>query len=1052
MRGAITYFIRYALVGDLITFAILLAGVASLGKIRSNFFPEVESKVIVVQVVYPGAAPAEIEEGVVAKIEENLQGIAGIDQVRSVCTENAGTITVETVDANRTDAVLQDVKNAVDRIASFPVGMEPPIVFKREAIGTAMVLALSGTEDLAQLKEEARRIEQTLRGMEGISQVELSGFPDEEIEIRVREDELLARGLTIPQVAAAVRAANIEATGGKVRTEGRELVVRGRYRQYRAEELRTIVVKADPDGRQVRLNEIAEVVDRWAEDDPTRSWFNGRPSVIVTVNNLNSEDILGITETCRSFVEQYNADSNGLRLDVVRDGSVVLRQRIDLLTENGIQGFFLVILFLALFLNWRLSFWVAISIPVSFAGMFALALWLGITINVISLFGMIIVVGILVDDGIVITENIFQHHERGASRFDAAVNGTLEVLPAVVAAVLTTVVAFAAFFFIEGRLGDVFGDMAVVIIVTLLISLVEGALILPAHVAHSKALRRDVAPSKFDRGVGRSLNWFKDRVYGPVLNLALNRPWLVFSSTVAIFLIVVPGLIGGGFVKTTFFPFVEGDNINVALTMEPGTREELTTAELDRIEQVVWAMNDSIKATREDGLDVVLAVDKRVGPAPWNGSLAIQLLDGETRNLQSVQLSGMIRTKVGPVFGADNLSFQAFSPFGRPVAVSLLGDNLAELRAATEELKAALQQRDDVKDVTDNYEEGLEELEVRLTPRGYAWGLTAADVIGQIRQAYFGQEVQRLQRGRDEVRVWVRFAAEDRSDAGDLEDLRIRTPAGGLVSLSEVADVKMTRGVTAINRLQGRREIQVGADLAYAKASATDINGELQSAVVPGILAKYPSVSASYEGQNRETIKSQKSIERVLPIVLLVMFFITVLTFRSPLQAVAVFALIPFALIGVVGGHWLLGAQISMFSMLGMVALLGILVNDALVFVAAYNGYLKEGMPIRAAIREAGMTRLRPIFLTTATTVAGLGPLVLNTSFQAQFLVPMAISVAFGLLFLTALTLVLLPVFLLWVNPVHGWWQWVLGGVWPRGEAAEPAIREEVEIQSMQND
>jgi multidrug efflux pump subunit AcrB len=1052
MRSAITYFIRYAIVGDLITFAILLAGVASLGKIRSNFFPEVESKVILVQVVYPGAAPAEIEEGVVAKIEENLQGIAGIDQVRSVCTENAATITVETVNAEKTDAVLQDVKNAVDRIPSFPVGMEPPIVFKREAVGTAMVLALSGTGDLAELKEEARRIEQALRAVEGISQVELGGFPDEEIEIRVREDDLLARGLTIPQLAAAVRAANIEATGGKVRTGERELVVRGRYRQYRAEELRNIVVRADPDGRQVRLSDVADVVDQWAEDDPTRNWYNGKPSVTITVNNLNSEDILDIASVCRDFVEQYNTESAGTRLDVVRDGSVVLRQRIDLLTENGIQGFFLVLLFLALFLNWRLSFWVAISIPVSFAGMFALALWLGITINVISLFGMIIVVGILVDDGIVIAENIFQHHERGASRFDAALNGTLEVLPAVAAAVLTTVVAFGAFFFIEGRLGDVFGDMAVVIIVTLLISLVEGALILPAHVAHSKALKREGVPSRFDRGVGHSLEWFKARVYAPVLNLALRRPWLVFSSVVALFLVVVPGLIGGGFVKTTFFPFIEGDNISVTLTMEPGTREGLTQSELDRIEQVVWTVNDSIKATREDGKDVVLAVDKRIGPAPWSGTLNIQLLDGETRNMQSVQLGNLIRTEVGPIYGAENLSFQAFSPFGRPVAVSLLGSDLTELRAATEELKAALQQRDDVKDVTDNFEEGLEEIEVRLTPRGLAWGLTAADVIGQIRQAYFGQEVQRLQRGRDEVRVWVRLAAEDRANIGRLEDLRVRTPAGTLVALHEVADVEVTRGVTAINRLQGRREIQVGADLAFAKASATDINGELQTTTIPAILEKYPTVSASYEGQNRETLKSQKSIQRVLPIVLLIMFFITVLTFRSPLQAAAVFALIPFALIGVVAGHWLLGAQISMFSMLGMVALLGILVNDALVFVAAYNGYLKQGLPLREAIWEAGMTRLRPIFLTTATTVAGLGPLMLNTSFQAQFLVPMAISVAFGLLFLTVLTLVLLPVFLLWINPLHSWWQWVIGGIWPQREAAEPAVREDVEIQAMQND
>jgi len=489
MRGAITYFIRYAIVGDLITFAILLAGVASLGKIRSNFFPEVESKVILVQVVYPGAAPAEIEEGVVAKIEENLQGIAGIDQVRSVCTENAGTITVETVDANRTDAVLQDVKNAVDRIASFPVGMEPPIVFKREAVGTAMVLALSGTEDLAELKEEARRIEQVLRSMDGISQIELGGFPDEEIEIRVREDDLLARGLTIPQLAAAVRAANIEATGGKVRTGERELVVRGRYRQYRAEELRNIVVRADPDGRQVRLSEVADVVDQWAEDDPTRNWYNGKPSVTITVNNLNSEDILRITEDCRDFVEQYNTESAGTRLDIVRDGSVVLRQRIDLLTENGIQGFFLVLITLALFLNWRLALWVAVGIPVAFAGMFILAPSF-ITINVMSLFGMILVVGILVDDGIVITESIYQEFERGLPPIQAAFVGLNKVLPAVISSVLTTVAAFSTFFFIEGRLGDFAPSLAFVTIAALLFSLVEAAFTLPAHIAHSKGLSR----------------------------------------------------------------------------------------------------------------------------------------------------------------------------------------------------------------------------------------------------------------------------------------------------------------------------------------------------------------------------------------------------------------------------------------------------------------------------------------------------------------------------------------------------------------------------------
>ena len=1047
MRGLIQYFVKYNLVGDLLMIALLVSGWVGMGSIKSNFFPVIESKTIQIQTIYPGASPAEVEEGIVAKIEENLQGIAGLDQVKSVCSENAGTITVTVKDARETDNILQDVKNAVDRIASFPAGMEPPIVFKQESEGVAITFAVTGVDDLRALKREARRIEQDLRALDGISQVALSGFPGEEIEVALRADRLTELNLTIAEVGAAIRAANVETTGGRLKTDREEMVVRGRFRGYDDEAIEDIVVRAFPDGRVVRLSDVADVQDQWAENDPSRNWYNGQPAVVVTVSNLTTESILDVTELTRRYIEGYNEQASevgtGLRLDIIRDSSVVLNQRIDLLVNNGVVGFLLVVILLALFLNIRLAFWVALAIPVSFAGMFMFAGAMGVTINVISLFGMILVIGILVDDGIVIAENIYRHYEMGKDRYTATIDGTLEVLPAVFAAIVTTMVAFASFFFIEGQLGDFFRDMAKVIMLTLVFSLVEGAFILPAHVGHSKALRRDFQPNAVERGMRRVMDFLKNRFYAPVLRFALDQPWVSFSTLVALFMVAVPGLIGSGLVKTTFFPFIEGDNLSVNLAMVSGTREEVTAKELDAIEAHVWAVNEALKADREDGLDVILAVDKRVGPTAHNGLLNVQLLDGERRNMRSMEISGMIRERVGTVYGAENLSFAAFSPFGRPVSVSLLGTDLDALAAATDELKAAMQDREDLKDVTDNNQRGLRELEVMPKPRAYQLGMTRASLMSQVRQGFFGSEVQRLQRGRDEVRVWVRLDDQDRSSMSDLKRYRIRTPDGSLVPLEELAEVREGRGITAINRLYGEREVQVSADLAGPDVSATDANADLQANVVPQIVAKYPSIRASYEGQNREQAKSQQSISAVMPLIFALMLFIIILTFRSPLQGLAVFGLIPFGLIGISLGHWMLGAQISLFSILGMIALIGILVNDALVFVAAYNSNLKEGMEVRQAIWEAGMSRFRPILLTSVTTVAGLAPLMLNKSFQAQFLIPMAISVAFGLLFVTVIILVLLPIYLLWINPLHRSWVWVKRGSWLSREGAEPAVREE---------
>ena len=1042
MRSLIKFFVQHHIVGDLLMLAILVSGLVGMSNLRSNFFPEVDSKTVVIQVVYPGSSPEEIEDGIVAKIEENLQGVANIDLVYSTCTENAGNIVVEVKHANKTDQALQDVKNAVDKIASFPVGMEPPIIFKQDEESTAMILAVSGIDDLHLLKSEARKIETDLRSTNDISQIMLSGFPDEEIEIAVRDDRLSEMGITISQVAQAVRNANIETTGGRIKTAHEELIVRGRFKEYSAEELMDIVIRADRDGRIIRLSDVAVVRNRWSDNDPSRNWYNGKPSVTITVSSMNSESILDVTEQVRAYIEAYNERGGDLKIDIVLDQSVVLNQRIDLLVNNGIIGFLLVLLFLALFLNLRLAFWVALAIPVSFAGMFIFADMAGITINVVSLFGMILVIGILVDDGIIIAENIYRKFERGYSRIDATVEGTLEVLPAVFSAIITTVIAFSAFFYIEGKLGDMFQDMATVIILTLIFSLIEGAFILPAHVGNSRALKREFKPNKLERGMRSFLNGIRDKFYAPILNFSLDKPWVSFSVIVSIFLITVPGLIGGGFVRTTFFPFIEGDFLNVNLSMQAGTRADITLEQLDRIEEAVWEVNDEYNANRTDSLDIVLAVDKRIGPASHSGSLYIQLLDGENRGVLSTDVSSSIREKVGVVYGAENLSFAAFSPFGRAISVSLLGNNIETLEAATNELKAEMKKRDDIKDVTDSNQEGLQEISVTLLPRAYQLGFNEQELLAQIRQAFYGHEVQRLQRGRDEVRVWVRLDERDRASIGSLENFRLRTVSGDEIPFTEVCEINIERGVTAIKRLYGQREVQVSADLSGPKSSATDINAELQEVIVPQILSRFPSVRASYEGQNREVAKSQNSIMKVMPLIFALMFFVIVLTFRSPLQGMAVFGLIPFGLVGVSIGHWLLDAQISLFSVLGMLALIGILVNDALVFVAAYNSYLKDGMTVREGIWEAGMNRFRPIILTSITTVAGLAPLMLNKSFQAQFLIPMAISVAFGLLFVTVIILILLPIYLKWINTLHRSWIWVSDGRLLSSRDAEPAIRE----------
>lgn len=1043
MKSFIAYFVKYPVAANLIMFGLLGMGVISLFQMKATFFPEFESRTISIQMIYPGASPEEVEEGIINKVEEGMKGLTGVERYTSVSSENSGRITVEVLKGYDPDLILQDVKNEVDRISSFPVGMEPPVIYKQESLGRAITFALSGDNvSLGALKNTARQIEDDLLAIEGLSKVELSGFPDEEIEIAFREEDLQAYGLTFQQAALAVRGSNVNVTGGKVKGLEEELILRARNKEYYADGLRDIVVKNSPGGGVVRLSQVASVRDRWA-DQPNRSYLDGSPSVSVTVQNTLQEDMLQITDDVKKYLEKFNAENTNIQASIVSDASITLRQRIDTLVQNGWQGFLIVCLLLAVFLHWRLAFWVALSIPVSFAGMFIIANFLGITLNVISLFGMILVIGILVDDGIVIGENIFSYHEKGVPRIRAAIDGTNNVLGAVFAAIVTTVIAFSSFFFLDGSLGDFFREMAVVVIWSLIFSLVEGAIILPTHVAHSKALMKGVEPNWVQRRFDGLMNLLRDRMYVPVLDWTMRHKFISMSLCVMVLLLSF-GMVSGGFVKTTFFPIIEGDDVSVTLQLPAGTPETQTKKLLDRIAEAAEKVNREMSAEVYGGeKELVERVEVKLGPTTYQGSVTVALIPGEERDpISQRSVQNAIREAVGPIDEAEVLSFGGRSFFGKPVSISLTGSNLAELEAATNELKGELEQMAELTDVVDNNQEGLRELNIELKEKARYLGLDLSDIVGQVRSAFFGSEAQRLQRGEDEVRVWLRYGEDSRRSIADLQSMRIRLPGGKEYPLSEIVDLEPQRGVIAINHVDGKREVKIEADISNNSISVSDVNARVQDVILPAVLNKYTGVSTVADGQVRNQEKTAASAAIVVPVVLALMFFVIALTFRSIMQAAVLFLLIPFGMIGVIWGHWLMDKPISLFSILGVIALVGIVVNDGLVFITSYNDNIRSGMSMMEALKDTGRSRFRPILLTSVTTFAGLAPLLLNKSRQAQFLIPMAISVAFGLLAITVILLILLPALLVLLNRFRYNWARALHGTKPDYREVEPAYKQ----------
>lgn len=1023
MNRAISFMIRYPIWVTVIKIGIVIFGLISLFGLRSSFFPETKPDIILVQIAYPGASPDEVAEGVVLKIEENLDGLDGVERVTSVSRENSGTVTVEIMKGSDIEKVLTDVKNAVDRINSFPVEAEKPVIYERKFRTRSLSVVLFGETDLYNLKYIAEKLRDDLLATPEISQVDIVGLPSLEFSIEVSESDMRRYQLTFDEIAAAVARANINISGGKFETVDEEILIRAWGRGYEADDLLGLPVRGQSDGTIVYLRDVATVREQW-EDTPNKRYYNGRNALVLNIDQTEQEDILEIADRARQEVARFDAEYTSINALVVDDRTIPLRQRLELLVRNGIIGLFLVIITLGFFLNLRLSFWVAISIPFSFAGMFIIVSFVGITINIISLFGMIIVVGILVDDAIVVGENIFAHYERGKPAVQAALDGACEVVAPVTTSILTTVLAFTPFFFLDGMMGKFIWHMALVVIASLLFSLVEAFLILPSHLTHSKGMRARGQTSSMRQKIERVIAYFTYHIYAPSLKFALDNKWIVVVLPIALMSLTI-GLVGGGVIGLTFFPFIDGDTVPVNVSLVPGRQETDTDAILKRIEAVAWQLNEDLKEERPDGRDVIIGIKRELGSNDFGesgshaGQLQVQLLDGEVRDMDSYIIANRIRDAVGPVPEAQYLTYGSVSRFGKPVSISLLGNDAEELVRAKDLLVAELQNFSTLKDITDTDRKGRREVNIVPKPRAYALGLNLRDIAGQVRQGFFGQEIQRIQRGRDEIRVWVRYRPEDRAALGFLDQMRIRTASGMEYPFSELAEYTIERGVTSINHLNRKQEIKVEANQADIADDLPPILTEIESDVLPRVMAQVQGVTYSLEGQSRDQAKIQASMRTAFPLALLGMFILVVLVFRSYLQALMVFSLIPIGILGAIWGHGIQGLQLNMLSLFGVIALSGIVINDSIVFVDKINRNLREGQKVYDAVFNAGISRLRPILLTTLTTALGLAPLILETSRQAQFLIPMAVSVAYGLMFATFILLLILPALYLAINSMR---------------------------------
>jgi multidrug efflux pump subunit AcrB len=1032
-KGLIAWFARNNVAANLLMVVLIIGGLISAFTINKEIFPTFSLNLINISVAYPGAAPQEIEEGINIKIEEAIQDINGIKKVTSVASEGVGSVSIEVEDGFDVQQVLDEAKLRLDAISTFPVNIEKPNIYQIKPENNVIWVSVYGDISLQEMKELAKSIRNDITNLPAVTRAKVTGVRDYEISVELSENKLREYGLTFSQVATAVQNSSIDLPGGAIRAQDGDILLRTKGQAYTGHDFAQIVVQTRADGSRVMLPQVANIKDDFEERlEYTR--FNGKPAAIIEITSIDDQNALDISDQVKAYIAQKKLQlPSKAQLDTWGDLTHYLEGRLNMMLSNMFYGALLVFLILALFLDLKLAFWVMMGLPVCFLGtMLIMPLDpFNMSINMLTLFAFILVLGIVVDDAIVIGESAYTEIEENGHSLDNVVKGALKVAMPATFGVLTTIAAFVPMIMISGPMGVIWKSIGMVVILCLAFSLVESKLILPAHLAHMKFNKKKQSNNIFTR----FKSWINDKLQHVIHNTYrefLGRCIKHRYNVVAVFLGVLVlsiTLVTSGKVRWVFFPDIPSDFIQVQIEMDEGSSELNTLNVVQSVEEALYAMNEQFE--KETGAPVVK--HSFINMSAKNSAFVFaELTKGEDREVDGVTIATKWREQLPELLSVKKLNINASTnEAGGDISFRLTSNDLDSLSKATKEIKQKLGTYEGVYDIADSFSSGSEEIRLKIKPEAQAQGLTLADLARQVRYGFYGYEAQRILRNKEEVKVMVRYPLEQRRTIGHLENMLIRTPEGIAVPFSTVAEIEIGESYASISRVDGRRAIIITANVDKNQVEPSKVVGEIQDTFLPILMARYPKVSAALDGSSLDEQKAMLGLLQGLFFAMFTIYALMAIPLKSYAQPLIIMSVIPFGMIGALFGHFILGLSMSILSLCGIVALAGVVVNDSLILVDFVNRARAEGHPLQHAAIDAGCYRFRAIVLTSLTTFFGLVPIILERSLQAQIVIPMATSLAFGILFSTVVTLILVPLLYIILDDVkHNlsrfylwWWQ-----------------------------
>ncbi|MDP6707562.1 MAG: efflux RND transporter permease subunit [Alphaproteobacteria bacterium] len=1013
----IRFFARHPTAANLMMLGIMVAGLLGLPTLLRETFPPIPADEVEIRTLYPGASADEVEEAVCRRIEDAVEKVDDLDEVRCSAVESLGVTTVVMHESADFDRFLGQVKTEVEAIDDFPEDVEAPIIRQLGLTDFVVSVAVAGPMSAPDLKAFAEGLKDRMLRHPKISQVAIRGFSDHQIRIEAPALTLRKLGLSAQDLADIVRRQSLDLPSGTVETTERDILIRFTDRRRTAAAFADIVVIGGATGAEVRLGDIARISDRF-ELDEERTLFNGQRAAVLDITKRRNEDTLETVDAVRELIERERQIAPpGVAFALTRDVASIVRDRLNLLLKNGLQGLVLVLLVMTAFFSFRFSFWVAMGLPVSFLGALAVMVLFSISINMITMVALLIALGLLMDDAIVIAENIAARLERGDAPFEAAVKGTAEVAPGVLASFATTIVVFAPLSFLAGEIGAILRVLPVVLIAVLSVSLVEAFLILPSHLAHSLAAHANSRQSRLRLRVEAAVEHLRQRVLGPTVDAAVAWRYPFIGAVLAVFLISI-AMVAGGVLKFRAFPELDGDVVVARILLPQGTPLARTETVVAQVVASLKQVDEELTPLQPKGKRLVrnvlvsFAENTDSGETgPHVATVSVDLLGAEERRGRVQEIQNRWREVVGMPPDVLQINFKQaqIGPGGRAIEVRLQGDDLAVMKRAAVELQDWLAGYSGVFDVADDLRPGKPEVRLRLREGAASLGLDAQTIARQLRAAFFGATAAEIQVGNEAYEIDVRLARSDQNSLTDLEYFTVTGRDGRQIPLDAVARYESGRGYGRIARVDGRRTVTVTADLDSDLANANEVLADTQARFLPDLLARHPGIVVTLEGQAEEQGKTMASMLRAATIALVGLFLVLSFLFRSYVEPVIVMVAIPFAFVGVVWGHLALGLELSMPSLMGFVALAGIVVNDSILLVNFVKRHARSGLAVHDAARQASRDRFRAVLLTSLTTIVGLLPLLSETSLQAQILIPLAASLAFGLLASTLLVLLVVP-------------------------------------------